>query len=87
MDAPNPAWCAREHRLLLEVKFEKFGIYEDAILQKNTFMFHGAISPSLNMGLITPNDIIDKVLAYTEQNHVPLNSVGFYGKLLAGESL
>ena len=44
----------------LSLKFENFGIYEDAILQNDTFMFHSAISPSLNMGLITPYDIIDK---------------------------
>jgi deoxyribodipyrimidine photolyase-related protein len=67
----------------LKVKFEQFGIYEDAILHNNTFMFHSAISPSLNMGLITPNDIIGKVLAYTEENHVSLNSVeGFLRQII-----
>jgi deoxyribodipyrimidine photolyase-related protein len=67
----------------LTVKFENFGIYEDAILQNDTFMFHSAISPSLNMGLITPHDIIDKVLAYTEANQVPLNSVeGFLRQII-----
>ena len=67
----------------LSLKFENFGIYEDAILQNDTFMFHSAISPSLNMGLITPYDIIDKVLAYTEANHVPLNSVeGFLRQII-----
>ena len=67
----------------LTVKFENFGIYEDAILQNDTFMFHSAISPSLNMGLITPHDIIDKVLAYTQHNDVPLNSVeGFLRQII-----
>jgi deoxyribodipyrimidine photolyase-related protein len=67
----------------LAIKFEKFGIYEDAILQNDTFMFHSALSPSLNMGLITPIDIIDKVLAYTETHNVPLNSVeGFLRQII-----
>ena len=67
----------------LTVKFENFGVYEDAILQHDTFMFHSAISPCLNMGLITPHDIIDKVLTYTEANHVPLNSVeGFLRQII-----
>jgi deoxyribodipyrimidine photolyase-related protein len=67
----------------LRVKFENFGIYEDAILREDTFMFHSAISPSLNLGLITPHDIIDKVLTYTEQNQVPLNSVeGFLRQII-----
>ncbi|KRO95147.1 MAG: cryptochrome/photolyase family protein [Proteobacteria bacterium] len=67
----------------LAIKFEKFGIYEDAILQNDTFMFHSALSPSLNMGLITPIDIIDKVLAYTETHNVPVNSVeGFLRQII-----
>ena len=67
----------------LAIKFENFGIYEDAILQNDTFMFHSALSPSLNMGLITPTDIIDKVLAYTEAHDVPLNSVeGFLRQII-----
>ncbi len=67
----------------LSIKFENFGIYEDAILQNDTFMFHSALSPSLNMGLITPNDIIDKVLAFTAENDVPLNSVeGFLRQII-----
>ena len=68
----------------LQVKFENFGIYEDAILQNDTFMFHSAISPGLNMGLITPRDIIDKVLAYTEKNDVPLNSVEGFLRQIVG---
>ena len=67
----------------LAIKFENFGIYEDAILQNDTFMFHSALSPSLNLGLITPRDIIDKVLSYTEKNQVPLNSVeGFLRQII-----
>ena len=67
----------------LAIKFEKFGIYEDAILQNDTFMFHSALSPALNMGLITPTDIIDKVLAYTETHDIPLNSVeGFLRQII-----
>tara|TARA_B100000795_G_scaffold225874_1_gene181712 strand:- start:972 stop:2465 length:1494 start_codon:yes stop_codon:yes gene_type:complete len=67
----------------LKVKFENFGIYEDAILQNDTFMFHSALSPSLNMGLITPNDIIDKVLEFTAEYDVSLNSVeGFLRQII-----
>lgn len=68
----------------LAVKFKNFGIYEDAILQNDTFMFHSAISPSLNMGLITPQDVIDKVMAYTETHHVPLNSVEGFLRQIVG---
>ena len=67
----------------LEIKFENFGIYEDAILQNDTFMFHSALSPSLNTGLITPKDIVDKVLLFTEAKNIPLNSVeGFLRQII-----
>ena len=38
--------------LFLENKFSKFGDYEDAIRFENNFLFHSALSPVLNMGLI-----------------------------------
>ena len=67
----------------LHLKFDNFGIYEDAILQDDTFMFHSALSPSLNLGLITPKDIIDKVLLFTDDNNIPLNSVeGFLRQII-----
>jgi len=67
----------------LEVKFENFGTYEDAISSKDTFLFHSTISPVLNMGLITPQDILDKVSVFTEKTDVPLNSVeGFVRQII-----
>lgn len=67
----------------LDIKFENFGIYEDAIQQSDTFMFHSALSPSLNMGLITPADIVQKVMDYTQSREIPLNSVeGFLRQII-----
>jgi deoxyribodipyrimidine photolyase-related protein len=67
----------------LRVKFENFGRYEDAISSQDTFLFHSALSPALNMGLLTPQDILDKVAAITEKINVPLNSVeGFVRQII-----
>jgi deoxyribodipyrimidine photolyase-related protein len=67
----------------LEFKFENFGIYEDAILKNDTFLFHSAISPTLNMGLITPTDIIKKVNEITSKIDIPLNSIeGFLRQII-----
>jgi deoxyribodipyrimidine photolyase-related protein len=67
----------------LDVKFEHFGSYEDAISSQDTFLFHSALSPVLNMGLITPQDILDKVAAITQKVDVPLNSVeGFVRQII-----
>tara|TARA_B100000575_G_scaffold172027_1_gene137798 strand:+ start:1368 stop:2864 length:1497 start_codon:yes stop_codon:yes gene_type:complete len=67
----------------INLKFENFGSYEDAILIEDNFLFHSALSPSLNLGLITPKEIIKKVLKYIDHNKIPLNSVeGFIRQII-----
>ena len=67
----------------LEIKFKDFGIYEDAIVQNDTFLFHSVISPSLNMGLITPDDVLSQVIDYANREAIPLNSLeGFVRQIL-----
>ena len=64
-------------------KFENFGSYEDAILIEDNFLFHSALSPSLNLGLITPREVINKILKYIDYNEIPLNSVeGFIRQII-----
>ncbi|MEK9727120.1 MAG: cryptochrome/photolyase family protein [Candidatus Margulisiibacteriota bacterium] len=61
--------------------FTLFGDYEDAIEPRNDFLFHSAISPLLNIGLLTPKDIIRSALAY--QNKVPINALeGFIRQVM-----
>jgi len=67
----------------VSLKFENFGSYEDAILIEDNFLFHSALSPSLNLGLITPKEIINKILKYIDSNDIPLNSVeGFIRQII-----
>ncbi len=67
----------------LDVKFTDFGAYEDAITSKDTFLFHSALSPALNLGLLTPKDIIDKVISTTAKHDIPINSVeGFVRQII-----
>ena len=67
----------------INLKFENFGSYEDAILIEDNFLFHSALSPSLNLGLITPKEIINKILKYIDYNEIPLNSVeGFIRQII-----
>ena len=58
----------------LKVKFKNFGSYEDAILIDDNFLFHSALSSSLNLGLITPKELINKVLKFIKLNDIPINS-------------
>ena len=67
----------------INVKFGNFGAYEDAILSKDNFLFHSVISPSMNIGLITPQDVVDRILDYTREKEIPLNSVeGFIRQII-----
>jgi deoxyribodipyrimidine photolyase-related protein len=46
----------------IDERLEYFGKYEDAILQEETDLFHSTLSSSLNIGLITPKEVIDRVV-------------------------
>ena len=67
----------------LKEKFELFGAYEDAISKDEHTLFHSILTPYLNIGLITPKEIIEKVIDYTKMNKIPLNSVeGFLRQII-----
>ena len=67
----------------LQYRFSNFGTYEDAISTDHRFIFHSIISPSLNIGLITPREIIDMTLDFIEDSNIPLNSTeGFLRQII-----
>ena len=67
----------------LKTKFNNFGTYEDAIQSNNNFLFHSLLSPLLNIGLITPKEVVKKTLEYTKKNSIPLNSIeGFIRQII-----
>ncbi len=64
-------------------RFEKFGIYEDAIVTKETVLHHSVLSPMLNIGLLTPEQIISKALIIGQEKNIPLNSLeGFIRQIM-----
>ncbi|MDP9081162.1 MAG: cryptochrome/photolyase family protein [Bacteroidota bacterium] len=64
-------------------RFQKFGIYEDAMVANESFLYHSILTPMLNIGLLTPQQIIDKTLAAASENEVPLNSLeGFIRQVM-----
>ena len=58
-----------------EERFKDFGPYEDAIFMGEHFQLHSALSSSMNLGIITPQQIITKAKDYAEANDIPLNSL------------
>ena len=66
-----------------EKKFSLFGDYEDAICMNDSFLWHSLLSALLNVGLLTPKEIIDKAIIYSQKNRVPLNSLeGFVRQII-----
>jgi deoxyribodipyrimidine photolyase-related protein len=67
----------------LITRFEKFGIYEDAIVTNETVLHHSVLSPMLNIGLLTPQQIVDKALSIGQEKNIPLNSLeGFIRQII-----
>ena len=62
-------------------RLELFGPYEDAISLRTTTVFHSVLSPCLNLGLLTPDEVIEKALARADE--IPLQSLeGFVRQLI-----
>lgn len=65
----------------LKNKFENFGIYEDAESMKDPFLFHSVLTPMMNIGLLTDNDVLKITLNY--ENKVLLSSFeGFIRQII-----
>lgn len=73
------AWL--EH--FLEQRLIGFGTYEDALSTRSASLFHSVLSPLLNIGLITPAQVVDRTLAVADESRVPLNDLeGFLRQIL-----
>lgn len=67
----------------LKERFREFGVYQDAILHQQHFLFHSVISSSLNIGLLDPTHIVTRTLDFAGTNKIPLNSVeGFLRQVI-----
>ena len=68
----------------IKKRLETFGKYQDGISKKVIFGSHSILSPLLNIGLITPEIIIDEVLHYYNTNNKSLVSVEAFIRQLIG---
>ena len=67
----------------LEERFRLFGDYEDAMVRGENWLWHGVLTPMLNIGLLTPRQVLDAALKHGEEHDVPLNSLeGFVRQLI-----
>ncbi|MCS6895437.1 MAG: cryptochrome/photolyase family protein [Bacteroidia bacterium] len=88
--ASGPWWLptSREGALqwldaFLRERFYFFGPYEDAFEAQEPFLYHSVISPLLNIGLLTPDEVVRRTLAYAEKEEIPLPSLeGFLRQVI-----
>lgn len=88
-DGPNYFVCTHDDAAewlddFLRTRFEKFGMYEDAIVAKENILHHSVLTPMLNTGLLTPQQIVDAVLEHAKNHAVPLNSLEGFIRQIVG---
>lgn len=67
----------------LEHRMHLFGDYEDAIAANESVLFHSVLTPALNTGLLTPEQIVNTTLQYHQTKKYPLNSLeGFIRQVI-----
>ena len=67
----------------IQLYLPQFGLYQDAMLEGEAYLYHSRISPYLNIGLLNPLEICQKAEDTYRQGHAPLNSVeGFIRQVL-----
>jgi deoxyribodipyrimidine photolyase-related protein len=67
----------------LSERFDRFGPYEDAFEPDQPFLYHSVLSPYLNMGLLRPADLLERVLAENERRELPFPSLeGFVRQII-----
>lgn len=67
----------------LEERFSHYGIYQDAIVAQQSYLFHAVLTPMLNVGLLNPDDILQQSIDSATEYKVSLNSLeGFVRQVL-----
>lgn len=60
-----------------------FGPYQDAIIADDGFLHHSLISGALNIGILTPKEIVSETIAFSEERKVAIESVeGFVRQVI-----
>lgn len=67
----------------LKLRFLDFGTYEDALSTRGDFLYHSVLTPMLNIGLLTPQQVVERCINYAKVHAVPLNDLeGFVRQII-----
>lgn len=65
-------------------RFNEFGVYEDAIVEKESILNHSLLTPMLNVGLLTPQQILKEAINFAEKKEIPINSTEGFVRQITG---
>ena len=67
----------------VEERLASFGPYEDAISRRSDTVFHSVLSPLINIGLVTPGEVVEAALRAGERDSLPIQSIeGFVRQVI-----
>lgn len=67
----------------LKKRFEEFGPYEDAIVCGESILHHSVLTPMMNTGLLSPEEVVNAALNFAKTSNIPLNSLeGFIRQII-----
>ena len=67
----------------LKERFWDFGPYEDSISTRFETLNHSLLSPLINLGLLTPGEVVERTLAHAKKAKVPMASLeGFIRQII-----
>lgn len=52
----------------IQQRLDDYGTYQDAITNRDPFLFHSLLSSSINIGLLDPRQVVDAALDYYAEN-------------------
>ncbi|WP_309713399.1 cryptochrome/photolyase family protein [Armatimonas sp.] len=61
-----------------------FGPYEDAMRASDGRLFHSVLTPALNTGLLTPQEVVEATLTFAKEHPVPLASLEGFLRQVVG---
>ncbi len=68
----------------LKTKMKNFSDYQDAIVPKNPLLFHSFISAVMNIGLIQPSYVIEKIIHLYEEKRISLKNYEAFVRQVIG---
>lgn len=77
--AESKEWLGK----FFEMRFSEFGEYEDAIVANESILHHSVLSPMINVGLLTPAEVVAAAIEFASNGRIPLNSLeGFIRQII-----